>query len=214
MPSTRKRYQGEINNKERTKLKLVQAVGEVIKDKGYTALNSSNIAKAAGLSRRVISLYFGDVENLIEIYVKGKDYWGGIAEEVNIIGQDDFKEDTRKILETLLLNQFRYFYDNEEMQKIVTWQVSEPSDIMLHVCNTRERISEMFFKHSDKELDGKNIDLRPVAALLVAGIYHLVLHAKNTNSLFCELDINKPDDFQRIEKAIGLVLKLVYDYQS
>src|SRR5690606_10793756 len=136
MPRKRKRYQGEINNKERTKLKLVQAVGEVIKDKGYTALNSTNIAKAAGLSRRAISLYFGDVENLIEIYVKGKDYWVSIAEEVNIIEQGDFKEDTRKILETLLLNQFRYFYDNEEMQKIVTWQVSEPSDIMLHVCNT------------------------------------------------------------------------------
>ncbi|SFB96300.1 DNA-binding transcriptional regulator, AcrR family [Parapedobacter composti] len=213
MSKTRKRYQGEINDKNRSKHKLINAVGEVIEKQGYTGLTSTNIAKAAGMSRRAISLYFGTVENLIEIYVKGKDYWVGIAEQADLLDIDKQEKDTRKVLECFLLNQFRYFYNNREMQKIVAWQISEPSDIMLHVCDTREKVSEFFFKLSDKELDGKNIDLRAVAALLVGGIYHLVLHAKNTDSLFCELDINNQTDFQRIEKAISLVLKLVYDLQ-
>ena len=214
METKRKPYKGKVNDKERTKLKLINAVGEVIKNKGYTALNATNIAKAAGLSRRTISLYFGDVENLIEIYVKGKDYWVGLSEEIHKVEEGADGKGTREILESLLLNQFRFFNDNEEMQKIVTWQISEPSDIMLHVCNIREKISELFFKLSDRELKEKNIDIRAVAALLVGGIYHLVLHSKNTNSLFCELDISKPKDFERIEKAISLILKLAYDYKS
>ena len=72
---TRKRYQGEINDKERSKQKLIKAVGIVLKNKGYIGLTATNIAKAAGLSRRLITMYFGSVDELVETYVRNKDFW-------------------------------------------------------------------------------------------------------------------------------------------
>ena len=210
---TRKRYQGPKNDKERTKLKLINAVGTVIETKGYTGLTATNIAKAAGLSRRAISLYFDTVENLIETYVKGKDYWVAAAGNASALTTDNGAERSKEQLETLLLNQFRYFFDNEEMQKIVLWQISERTDIMYHVCEEREKLSQAFFALADEDETVAGQDLRAIAALLVGGIYHLVLHAKATNSLFCELDINRPEDFERIEKAISLVLQWVYDHR-
>lgn len=213
MSGTRKRYQGKINDKERTKGKLIDAVGEVIKTQGYTALNSTNIAKAAGLSRRAISLYFGDVENLIETYINGKDYWIGIIEDTKVDMEqlDDNAIDTEKVLDSLLVNQFEYFFCDTEMQKILSWQVNEFSDVMLRVSNNRERLSKIFFDKADEELRGKEIDVRPVAALLVAGIYYLILHSKTLKSPFCELDINNPSDFERVRNTISLILKLVYN---
>src|SRR5690625_323283 len=71
----RKPYKGVKNNKERTMGKLIAAVGEVLTEKGYTGLTISNISKCAGVDRKLISLYFGSVNNLIETYIKGKDYW-------------------------------------------------------------------------------------------------------------------------------------------
>lgn len=55
--------------------RLIEALGATINTKGYTGLNATNISKAAGLSMRLITLYFGTVDNLIEIYVRSKDYW-------------------------------------------------------------------------------------------------------------------------------------------
>ena len=75
-----------------------------------------------------------------------------------------------------------------------------------------ERTSGLtFFALADKELKGKNIDLRAVAGLLVGGIYYMVLHAKSTDSLFCEIDINKPEGMKRIKDAISLILKNTYN---
>lgn len=207
----RKRYQGKFNDRERSTRKLIQSVGAVIKTKGYTGLTATNISKAACLDRRLISLYFGSVDNLIETYVRSKDYWVAASGNAADLAENNRAEHTRQILETLLLNQLDYFYNNEEMQKIVLWQISQRTEIMYQVCEEREKLSKAFFALSDKELEGKNIDLRAVAGLLVAGIYYMVLHAKTTDSLFCEIDINKPEGMQRIKDAISLILKYAYN---
>ena len=208
---TKKRYQGPSNDKERSTQKLIEAVGKIIETKGYTGLSATNIAKAAGLSRRLITLYFGTVDNLIETYVKGKDYWLAASGDAVGLMEKNQGENTRQILECLLQNQMDYFFNDEEIQKIVLWQISQRSQIMYEVCEERERLGSHFFALADKELKGKNIDLRAVAGLLVAGIYYMVLHAKSSDSLFCEIDINKPEGMKRIKDAISLILKNTYN---
>lgn len=72
----------------------------------------------------------------------------------------------------------------------------------------------MFLALSDEELNESNIDLGAVTALLVAGIYYLVLHAKSTDTTFCEIRLNDPQCMQRIKQAINLILEKVYDSSS
>jgi AcrR family transcriptional regulator len=206
----RKIYKGPSNDKERSTLKLIEAVGIVIKSKGYTGLSATNIAKAAGLSRRLITLYFGTVENLIETYVRSKDYWIAASGDAVDMIKENTGENTRFILDQLLQNQLDYFFNEEEMQKIVLWQISQSTQIMKEVCEERELLSKYFFALSDKELNGKDIDLRAISGLLVAGIYYLVLHAKSTDTLFCEIDLNTTEGMLRIKKAISLILEKTY----
>src|SRR5690606_13119863 len=108
----KKKYLGKINNTERTMRRLNKAKHAVIETEGYTGLTATNIAKAAGLSRRSISRHFGNVENLIETYVKGKDYWVAAAGDAPALAEKSRGKGTKEILKTLLLNQLRYFYDN------------------------------------------------------------------------------------------------------
>lgn len=97
------------------------------------------------------------------------------------------------------------------MEKIVLWQISESTQIMKEICEERELMSKVFFALSDQELKGKDIDLRASSALLVAGIYYLVLHAKSTDTLFCEIDLKTSSGIERIRKAIKLILEKIYN---
>jgi AcrR family transcriptional regulator len=52
----KKTYAGIKNDKERSKKKILDAVGTIIRSQGYTGLTITNIAKVAGVSRRLINL--------------------------------------------------------------------------------------------------------------------------------------------------------------
>ncbi|MCM4169205.1 HTH-type transcriptional regulator BetI [Arenibacter antarcticus] len=207
----KKRYQGEINDKERSKKKLINAVGKVLKTKGYIGLSATNIAKAAGLSRRLITIYFDSVDDLVETYVRQKDYWiSASGNTVDMIAANKGK-DTKYILDYMIQNQLDYFFNNPEMQKLILWEISKKTKIMYEVCEDREHLGSEVFKLTDVELQGKNIDIRAVTALLVAGIYYMVLHAKSTDTTFCEIDINQPEGMERIKNAISLILENAYN---
>lgn len=208
MQKERKTYKGEKNNKEKTMSKLLVAVGKVLTKKGYTGLTTSNIAKEAGVDRKLISLYFGSVDHLISIYIRSKDYWlTGTENSTKQLLAD--KENTREILETLLLNQLDNFRTNKEMQKAVTWQISEKSDIMSEITRNREEISKLFFSIADQDLKRTDIDIRAISSLLLSGIYYLVLHAEHTDSQMCEITLDD-EGFDRIRKAIKQILDWTY----
>ena len=208
---SKKIYQGKFNDKEKSKQRLIEAVGTVIKAKGYTGLSASNISRAAGLDRRLITIYFGTLDTLIETYVRVKDFWLIPSKTATSMINGNSAKNTRQILDDLLQNQLDYFLNDEEMQKIVLWQISQSTQIMKEVCDERELLSQHFFTLSDRELKGREIDLRAVSALMVAGIYYLILHAKSTDSLFCEINLSTSDGMERIKKAISLILKKTYE---
>jgi AcrR family transcriptional regulator len=210
----KKTYQGSSNNKERSMQRLINAVGEIIRTKGYTGLSASSIAKAGGLDRKLISLYFGSTDHLIETYIRQKDYWvSSVNSAKSEIGQLE-NAGIKEIITTLLHKQFDFFYNEEEMQKIVIWQISEQSDIMFKIAEEREKLGTDLFIMADAELDKSVVDIRAVGALMVAGIYYLVLHSASNNSLFCEIDINTNAGRERIKNAITLIIQDTFNRQN
>lgn len=208
---SRKRYQGEKNNKERTMGKLIAAVGEVLKEKGYPGLTIANISKEAGVDRKLIGLYFGTLDNLVETYIRGKDYWlSATMNAVEFFGNAP-EVGSKGFLESLLLNQLEDFITNTEMQKILAWQICEESLIMSEISQEREKMSALFFAFADKELQGKDLDLRAVVTILVAGIYYIVLHSAHTKSTVCEIDISTPEGLSRIKTSIKNILGWAYN---
>jgi len=206
----RKKYSGELRDKERTKTKLVEAVGEVLKERGYTGLTIANIAKASGLNRRLIPIYFGSVENLIETYIRGKDYWlGSVKSTTEYFGKFP-DQGSRGMIEKLLMFQMDEFAQNEEMQKIITWEISESSELMSKIAQEREQLSTLLFAFADNDLKGRDIDLRAAGAILVSSIYYLTLHAKYTKSTFCEIDIASEEGMSRIRNMIKRFVEWTY----
>ncbi|WP_222836515.1 TetR/AcrR family transcriptional regulator [Leadbetterella byssophila] len=70
----RKVHAGRQKNKERTKGRIIEAVGKVLENEGYANLNTVKIAKETGLDKKLIRAYFGDLEHLLEDYILHKDF--------------------------------------------------------------------------------------------------------------------------------------------
>lgn len=190
--------------------KLLAAVGKVLEKKGYTGLTPTNIAKAANVDRKLISLYFENVNNLIDTYIRSKDYWLVSTNPSKDQLQNEETTSTKDILEKLLMDQLDNFLNNTEMQKAVTWQISEKSTIMSEITRNREELSKLFFEKADKELQSSDVDIRAISGLMVSAIYYLVLHSKHTDSTVCEIEFDD-NGFDRIRAAIKQILNWAYD---
>lgn len=210
MKKERKRPQGEIRDRERTKLKLLAAVGEIIRTQGYQGLGVNKIAQQAGVNKKLIYRYFESVDNLIEQYVRDKDYWVSFVSKISVAEsmRQDFGE---KALPKLLTQQLDFFYTADELQKIVLWEISKESVLMREIADAREALGSELFQLTDDLFNDTSVDLRSIIALQVAGIYYLVLHAKNNGSTFCEIDMNTEDGRNRIKHAVTKISNWAFE---
>jgi AcrR family transcriptional regulator len=207
----RKEVKGEFRNKEATKEKLLNAVGTVIKNDGYTKLGINNIARAAGVDKRLIYRYFGDVDILINTYIKKRDYWTSLNND--ILQSIDFKfDDFGKGLATDFLKQLlAHLDDYPETQKVILWEISEKSKIMSDISRERELMGEGLFKMTDPHFEGSEINIRACYSVLLAGVYYLKLHSNATGGKFCEMDLKNINDQEAIQKSIEQMIGFCYD---
>lgn len=212
MEKPRKRIAGTIRDKERTMLKLITAVGEIIKNEGYTALGVNNIAKKAEVNKKLIYRYFdNNVNNLIETYVKTKDYWIGLSGDMERLLAESQIDGGRPMVKTILKTHLSFFYTEEEMQKIVIWETSEKNRLMKEVGLKREAFGEEVFKLLLPHFEKSDVDFRAIMALQVAGIIFMVLQSQASGNPFCGIDINDPKDMDRILNSLDQLTDLVYD---
>lgn len=206
----RKVTDGALRNKERTKQKWINAVGQVLREKGHGGLTIKNITEQAGLDRRLITLYFGDVNQLINEYLNTQDYWmsqvapkfAAILEGAEHIGPDTLISILHTLLDTL--------DGSDDLQKILAWEVSTVQPVLRELADARELMSAPMFELLDTVYPNTSINLRGIIALQIAGIYYLVLHGKNNGSTFCEIDITTPEGKVAIKAALAQIVKMMY----
>jgi len=207
---SRKRTSGKLRDKERTKVKMIQAVGKVLLKKGYTGLNASSIAKEAGIDKSLVWTYFGSLDKLVEEYIAQRDFWKYKAAD-SINNMLTFKDGIKaEYMSCLLQFQFQSLLDDEILQRIMLWGISEKKDFLRHISDERELIGEEVFKIVDPQFKDSNIDIRGILAILVAGIYYLVLHGKTNGSLFCGIDLNTADGEDRIKESISQIISMAF----
>lgn len=203
------RKKKRVKNKEQAKLELIQAVGEIIRTKGYTGLKVNQIAKKAGLDKVLIYRYFLNVNSLIEAYVIQKDFWMLSSEALRNKAVVKKGMNLEKTIATILEDQFHFFQGEEEMQQLILWELSGESPLMNSISNVREDIGEKFFRTTDEYFRDTEVNFRALIAILTAGIYYIILHSRV--STYCGLDINIEKDREEILRTLKQVLKRAFD---
>lgn len=208
---TRKVTDGAIRNKERTMQKMIHAVGEVLKEKGYSGLTAKNIINKAEVDRKLIADYFGNLDNLIEAYITGNDYWmAKVAPKLHTIVSRSERFASDEITSILHL-MFDEVNTSADLRSILIWEISEYQEKLRQLADNREALGTALFQITDKDFAGTDINQRAMLAIQIAGIYYLILHAKACGSTFCEIDISTLEGENAIKKALEKLVTLMYN---
>jgi len=204
----RKVVQGPIRDKEKTKQKLLAAVGKILRVKGYSGLKVSKIAAVAGFDKKLIYEYFGSTDKLIDEYIKSQDYWTKFNQNVEV----DISDGGKELSKMALLNQFESLKKNKELQKIILWELSESKPILRKLVEQREEVGDMLFQHITDPHFGENATrYRAIMALIISGAYYLNLYTGYNANKFCGIDMKTDEGRAEIEKAIVELIDFAYE---
>lgn len=204
----RKVVQGPIRDKEKTKQKLLAAVGKILRVKGYSGLKVSKIAAVAGFDKKLIYEYFGSTDKLIDEYIKSQDYWSKVNQNIEV----DLSDGGKELSKIAVLNQFESFRKNKELQKIILWELSESKPILRKLVEQREEVGGMLFENiTDPYFGDKATRFRAIMALIVSGAYYLNLYTGYNANKFCGIDLKSDEGRKEIEKAIVELIDFAYE---
>jgi AcrR family transcriptional regulator len=196
-------------NKEKSKEKLIEAVGEILKEKGYGGLKVNDIAATAGLDKKLIYNYFGGVEQLLDEYLKSQYFWSNVNEDELI---EMVKDGGKEVSKHLLAAQYDFVEKNKEFQRLLLWQLSEEREEFQKIVSKQEITGEHLFEAiSDKYFGEKATDYRALMAILISGAYYLNLFAEHNGRFFCGIDLKSEEGRQQIKKVMGDLIDHAYD---
>ena len=142
------RKKNKVRDYDRTRKRLLEVVGEILRETGYAGLKTNNIARRLGKDKNLIRYYFHSLYNLEKVYIKENDYWFAFFERFNLPAEPD-EQQVKQLFTDLMLENFNFLKENIEMQKIILWQISENNPLMKSVSDQREAEGEKLLKLTD-----------------------------------------------------------------
>jgi len=201
--------EGSSRNKEQSKQRFLDAVGKIINSKGFSGLKVNDIAQEAGLDKKLMYNYFGGRDELIDAYIRSKDFWSNVNEQS---AEPFFGDGGRIFTKNMLREQFDYVYKNKELQKILLWGLLENRKALKNIADEREQSGAVLFENiTDPHFGDKANRFRAVTALLISGIYYLDIYASTNEATFCGLDLKTEAGRAEIEEALNFLIDKTYD---
>lgn len=194
-------------NRELTKRRLIDAVGRIIRTKGYKALGVNAIAREADVNKKLIYRYFKNVDTLIETYILENDYWMNVSRSsADIIESQPDPGKMKEVIVSLLRGQFDYFLGHESMQSIILWGITEQVDMLNSIGHVREIIGHIIFEKTDAFFKDTGINLRAISAILVGGIYYMILRSAKNGGMISDINVNSAEGREEILKSVGQII--------
>lgn len=190
---------------EATRNQLIEAVGKLLVEKGFTGLGVNAVARQAGVDKVLIYRYFGGLPGLMEAFGQGEDFWPGIEE---LAGGD---VDTYRLLpldeKLMVLGQsFLEGLRNRPVTlEVMAWEMVQRNALTEILENIRERrmlkFAEMFLAD-----ETAGLDLMAVTTILGAGIMYLLCRARSIR-WYNGIDLSGDEGWQRLEAGYFQIIQ-------
>lgn len=194
-------------NREATRMRLINAVGEVLAEQGFTRLGVNAVARQAGVDKVLIYRYFGGLPGLIKAFGQEGDFWPSM-EELAGGDMDSFRhlslEEKLNIMGRGFLNGIK---NRPLTQEVMAWEMVERNDLTEELEIIREtrmlRFAEMFLP-----VEGLNVDLVAIITIIGSSISYLVCRSRRVR-WYNGVDLQSDEGWKRIETGIGQIIHAV-----
>lgn len=178
-----------------------------IKKKGFSLALVTDIVKRAKIEPVVFYNRYKNLDEFYDTFVKDYDYWLSdlVRDSIeNIDSEEAYSNVIEKILNNLL--------SDDIMTELLRWEVAEGNNITERTARLRTMHAVDIFRNFEEKHAGIGIDVTAVSALLVAGIYYMLLH-KDRSSMI-GIDINQAAGKRRIVNAIREISRLIFQEKA
>lgn len=182
---------------------IMAATKEVIEEVGFAKATLKEICTKAKIEPNTFYRRFDNIDALFEHFAKRYDYWLS-----DIIDLQNEIEDYRASYEYIHTKLAEHLYNNKSMQQLLLWQLSEENNITRRIGQEREELSKKIMDRTSLLFKDTDVDFKAVTALLVGGIYYLILHKDRTS--FCDIDFSKPAGKKKLLDVVRTIANLVF----
>lgn len=183
--------------------KVMRATKEIIEAHGFAALTEQAVVGRAGVDRRKYRARYKNLQVLVREFVSMNDYWlGNLSVGIcGTLGIESFVHQT-------CLNLVRSLYNDRVMQRMLIWELDSDNEITREIAKLRETKNRSLVNAFAKHAEVTGEDIPALMALLVGGIYYMILHSGR--STFCGVDFSTVKGKKRLADAINFMVQTIY----
>ncbi|TDE09964.1 TetR/AcrR family transcriptional regulator [Dyadobacter psychrotolerans] len=187
-------------DRERTKGKILKAVGEVIEQYGTDKVGVNLIARTAGVNKVLIYRYFESVDGLMEQYVTSGEYTSTTGDEFIENIEPIPTEDRNKALTDLMHTFIHDLRERKATRDLLRWEIGTGKSILSDAKNeVANRVLAKIGEMPDFD------DTKGLMAFITAGIYYMVI-ATDLRSKMIDIDLHTDEGWKRVENIIERII--------
>ena len=191
-----------------TERAILEAARAILVEQGFAGLGVNAVARRAACDKQLIYRYFGGIDGLVERI--GEDLADWVERSLAPLSALGPPESYADLIERLLLGYLQALRDEPIMQRIVAWEVADPSPMVRRLAEARSRgLVDWMRRQKGTFAPPSGVDAPAVNALLIASVQHMVL-ASGIAGGFGGLSLASEADWDRLRIALRQTVRRLY----
>ena len=194
-----RRTNAEIDNAVMTQLE------KLVTQSGFGNVLVTELMANAHLEPPVFYRRYGSIDNLYDRLAQRYDFWINNTidtSELSALGPKVFFAKTLKTL-------YRELCNNAVMQKLLLWEMSTNNETTRRTAQIRDLMNMNLVEYYDLLFKPAHINIRSIIALLISGVYYLILHKERAP--FCKIDFDTPEGEAAFSEAVDALVEMLFD---
>jgi AcrR family transcriptional regulator len=192
-------------NRDETRAAILAAAQSLLADEGFSGFGVNALARRSGFDKQLIYRYFGGLDGLVEAL--GEALAGWVATHLAPAMAQDPGPGYGDLVEVVLLAYLDALRGDLLMQKLVAWELSDPSPQVRRLSDQRAKaMGELLARLRGNRQPAYGLDAPALNALLIAAIQHLVL-AGATAGRFSGLALASEADWDRAKAMLRRIIR-------
>lgn len=179
---------------------IINAATRFIETEGFSNLTVTSIMRQAEIEPVQFYNRYDDLNKFIDEYVKKYDYWFS-----DIVKSQKQYSNDKALYMNILVGLFQSLSENKIMQELLKWELANNNETSQRTAQLRELHTLPLCQKFSNIFSNTDIDIVTISALIIGGIYYLILHDKLST-------FSEESDKQKVIKAISKLSDILFTF--